>query len=190
MTNPTPDGSSTAAAVRDRRSRAAHLLANASRRADLEWADLSNLPDWALRTSGEIDDLAWATGAWLHADALRRCIDGRLLALLRSRLGDAALAALSKASPAPATEREMPPLDLASIQPQQLDALLLASGRECLMACIEPSSVRRCLREHWWPNASAATTVPGRAAARAIVDLALAHRKPVTEEPLPPDTTP
>jgi hypothetical protein len=125
----------------------------------------------------ELDDLAWAAAAWLHAHELRRCIDGRVLTLLRARLGETAFAVLRcVSSPADAAGRTPPALDLAAMPAPQLDALLLSLGRDCLLASVEPPSLRRCLREHWWPAASGPVQAPSTAVARAAVQAAMDHR--------------
>lgn len=165
-----------ASATRERRSRAARLLADASRRADLEWADLAHLPDWAHRPVDELDQLAWAAAAWLHAHELRRCIDGPVLSLLRTRLGKTAFAVLmSAALPADAAGHHQPALHLAAMPVSQIDTLLLSLGRDCLLASVEPPALRRCLREHWWPTARGPVQAPSAAVARAAVQAAMVH---------------
>jgi hypothetical protein len=167
--------------MRERRREVAHLLVDAALRADLDWVDLAHLPDWADRPADQLDALAWAAAAWLHAHELRRCIDGPVLSLLRTRLGEAAFAALRSTSPVADAAEPMPPaLDLAAMSAPQLDALLLSRGRDCLLASIESSALRRCLREHWWPGASGSVNAPSPAMAKAAVQAALSHMPPVT----------
>ncbi|HET9642764.1 MAG TPA: hypothetical protein VFP68_05300 [Burkholderiaceae bacterium] len=174
--NNTTSPDTTARAVRERRREVAHLLVDAALRADLEWADLAHLPDWADRPADELDALAWATAAWLHAHELRRCIDGPVLSLLRTRLGESAFAALrSTPPPGGAPESTPPSLDLAAMSAPQLDALLLSRGRDCLLASVESSALRRCLREHWWQAVSGPVIAPSTALAQAAVRAALDH---------------
>ena len=139
------------ALARHRRTRAARALAGAGSRGSIVWAELSQFPEWAFASDGMRDTLAWASGAWRHRDALRRCIDGGLLDRVRARLGNTAFSVLMEA---PASESVVDHETLATMceSPQALEAALPVSGREWLLASVGSSSLRRCLRELWWPN--------------------------------------
>ena len=139
------------ALARRQRARAARVLAGAGSRASIEWTELSRFPEWAFASAAVLDTLAWAAGAWRHGDALRRCIDGRLLDLVHKRLGSTAFAYLMDA-PVGESAADKHTLDIMRNSPQLLDETLRLSGREWLLASVDSSSLRRCLRELWWPD--------------------------------------
>lgn len=173
---------SPAMAARQRRYQAAYCLHGTAERGALAWEDLVHWPDWGTLPSDALDRLAWAAGAWAHAHELRRCIDGRLLTLLRHQLGSAGFAALLEAGDPPEPlRRALVPQDealaqrLAASDPQPWDQRLHEVGRECLLATIGSAPLRHCLRLRHWPDApDAALVLPGDEAA-AIVRLAWAR---------------
>lgn len=181
-----------AASLRAHRSRVAAMLAAGPERARFQWNELAQCPAWALEPMAQIDALAWGCGAWAHARELRRCIDGRVLAWVRERLGDAGFAALMDGPAVVASDivaDDMDADDMAadekagisawdgdSIDPADLNAVFMAAGREWLLATIDASAWRQYLRAQWWPGMHAAAKLPQRRDAQAILDLALAHR--------------
>lgn len=141
--------------ARRRRARAAHVLAGAGSRSGVAWPELSQCPEWAERafaSDGLRDTLTWAAGTWRNANALHRCIDGRVLGRVCERLGETAFAVLMQTPPESDRPVDAQLLETMNRTPQQLDAALAVSGREWLLASISSSSLRRCLREVCWPD--------------------------------------
>lgn len=172
-----PGGS--AAATRKRRALAAHLLQGASCRGDIDWADLTQLPEWAAESPQSVAELAWLVGVWLHADGLRRSIDARLLARLKSRLGDTAFAAVMQPTTPIAQDTAPSPPAPDTFD----DDSLTQAGRHVLLASISSTPLRLALRDLWSTCMHAAgPRAPARAAAQALVDLAIAHRPPRSKE--------
>ena len=75
----------TATTTRARRAAAARALADAPRRAQLGWADLSAWPAWADQPEAARQAWLLQVGAWAQAPALRQCIDGRVLQQLAAQ---------------------------------------------------------------------------------------------------------
>lgn len=157
---------------RARRSAAARWLAASPRRAELGWADLAAWPDWAALPPDRLQQLAFATGAWVHAESLRRCIDGRVLKHLRDRLGEAAMHSLMQA---PEEPQAAMPLLLGDLDVPLLDTLLPAIGRDWLLASVASPLLRDALREQLWPAAGPAVRAINAGAAASAVAQALRH---------------
>jgi hypothetical protein len=155
---------------RARRGAAARWLAASPRRAELAWADLAAWPGWADLPPDRLQQLAFAAGAWAHADTVRRCIDGRVLKHLRSRLGESALRSLMQP---PEEPQAAMPLLLGDLDAALLDTLLPAIGRDWLLASVASPLLREALREQLWPAAGPALRAINGAAAASVVALAL-----------------
>lgn len=167
-------GSTSAADRRDARARAARWLmeTSASSAADspalaaLGWDGLAMLPDWAHDDPSRLAELAWHVGAWSHAAALRRCIDGQLLTQLRMRLGIATFDALMQHDgPEVDPNREALAITTASIERR---------GAELLLGTIPNGALRELVRERLWPRADM-LRVPPVAQAEALVSIARRH---------------
>jgi hypothetical protein len=130
-----------AAPLRARREAAALWLSQRSLRADVAWPDLTALPAWALADAEHLDALAVHTGAWRHADTLRRCIDGRTRRALRALLGQHAFQVLMADDAAPS----------APELPGDWPLWLRDEGRGCLLASIERPRLRLALHRTLWP---------------------------------------
>ncbi len=165
---PTPETS-----PRARRGAAERWLAASPRRAELGWADLAAWPAWADFPPAALQQLAHATGARVHAEALRRCIDGRVLKHVRDRLGEGAMRSLMDM---PDEQPSAPlPLLLGEIDTALLDALLPAVGRDWLLASVASPVLREALREQLWPATGPQVRVINGAAAAAVVAAAMSH---------------
>lgn len=130
------------AVQRQRRANAARALAADPRRAQLGWDDLAAWPEWAALEPDARRAFAQRVGAWWHAGAIRRSIDGARLKRVRQLLGDAAFTRLMAGSdpePAPLPEGE-------------LDAALAAAGLEVLLASVGSPLLRLLLRERCAPQ--------------------------------------
>lgn len=147
-----------------RRAQAARLLRSSPRRQDIAWADLALVPDWALEDHRAMDLLATAVGVRVHASALRRCIDGRVLKHLCARLGEAAMEALVR-------DDDADLVGLESLDPieRDIDNRLHAAGRDWLLASVELPVLREALRESLWPQAGPnLRALNAKAAARVV----------------------
>lgn len=161
----------TAAGRRARRIAAAQLFSACPFRGDLEWSHFEHLPDWAALPPQAVANFEWVTGAWAHAYSLHRCIDGKILAAVRQRLGDGGMAALMKAGETTA-ERQADnlQLDVSDYRPKDLDGVFSTTGREWLLASVTSPMLRRALRERFWPGTTEVVErVPGTASAQALV---------------------
>jgi hypothetical protein len=163
--------------ARVRRAGAARLLAATPGRAAVPWQDLSALPDWASWPAERLEALAWAAGAWRHAAALRRCIDGRVLAMLRERLGPHAAQQLSASTGCEeASQPASDPCRFEASSPAQIDTWLRNSGRSALLDGIPSDPLRSSLRAALWQQAAdAAHPALPATDARALTLHALAH---------------
>lgn len=170
-----------AAALRQARQRAMGLLAACPSRSHLTWSDLGQLPDWACMPLEALEAMAWRAGAWAYADELRRCIDGRVLKVLRECLGDDMLAALMKGKVATGDLGiDLPPLVVISapirwgrpaFEPGNWMDQIASAGRECVLASVPSRTLRQALRELLWPETAAAPAgakEPNTAAAQAV----------------------
>jgi len=135
--------------LRRRRAEAARALAADGRRSQATWDDLSAWPDWAALDAAALQSLAWHCGAWRHAAALRRCIDGKLLQPLQRRLGDARFGALMALADEAHDDTALP-------HAPALDHWLTAEGHEVLLASV-PSPL---LRLHWREQLAPQTLPP------------------------------
>jgi len=116
----------------------------------MAWDDLGQLPDWVFAGPEAIDRLVAHVGAWAHAAALRQCIDGRVLAAVRSRTGDAAFAALMAAND------EFAVAAPSFTDGASVDAVLEAMdgrARAVLLGSIAHGALREAVRERLWPDA-------------------------------------
>lgn len=141
--------------LRQRRANAARVLAADPRRAQLGWDDLAAWPDWAALEAGPRRALAQRVGAWLHAGAVRRSIDGAQLKAVRRVLRDAGFTRLMAG-----TEPEVAPLPAG-----ELDDWLADQGQEALLAAAASPLVRLLLRERVAPGTL--PPIPALDAARA-----------------------
>lgn len=130
------------ALLRQRRAQAARALAADPRRAQLGWDDLAAWPDWAALAPDARRALAQRAGAWLHAGAIRRSIDGAQLKAVRRLLGDAAFTRLMAGS-----EPAQGPLPDG-----ELEAWLADQGHEALLASVASPLLRLLLRERVAPR--------------------------------------
>lgn len=170
------------AALRQRRSRAAHSLATHERRAQLGWDDLAAWPEWADGADevSEIDRpaavaaLALRAGAVWHAAALRRCIHGPTLKRLQQCLGDDTLQAVVidtvSATVIDTIGGDTAAADTAPLpEPGRVQAWLQAQGAEVMLAALPSPLLRVALRERLWPKALQQLPSPGtQAAAQAL----------------------
>jgi hypothetical protein len=136
------DGLPGAAALRAQRAAAARWLDHRGIGADLSWSDLTGLPAWAWADPVRLDAWALHTGAWRHAQTLRRCIDGRTRAALRAALGASTFDALM------ADEVTARAPDLPVLWP----IWLRDEGCACLLASVAPKRLRLALQHHLWPH--------------------------------------
>lgn len=138
-----------ATTARARRAAAARVLADAPRRAQLGWSDLSAWPAWAQLPAAERDTWLCAVGAWFHAAALRQCIDGRVLQQLQALIGSSEATRLLQAGDdAGASAAPHAPPWTATTLP----ALLAQAGREAALAAVPSPVLRLMLREAFWPD--------------------------------------
>ena len=175
------------AALRQRRSRAAHSLATHERRAQLGWDDLAAWPEWADGADevSEIDRpaavaaLALRAGAVWHAAALRRCIHGPTLKRLQQCLGDDTLQAVVSATVIDTTVIDTIGGDTAAAdtaplpEPGRVQAWLQAQGAEVMLAALPSPLLRVALRERLWPKALQQLPSPGTQAAAHALQRAL-----------------
>ncbi|RQP21265.1 hypothetical protein [Piscinibacter terrae] len=155
---------------RRHRTQAARLLAMSPRRRDIAWRDLALVPDWALGERTAVNRLAVAAGVRAHAAALRRCIDGRVLKHLCAQLGEPAMDALIGHDDADAATG-METLDPIE---HDIDARLLATGRDWLLASVESPVLRESLRELLWPDAGPGLRALNAKSAARVVEAARA----------------
>lgn len=173
-----PGPSGAAAAQRARRAVQARWLtaldggavASSTTLAAVGWDDLGQLPDWVMADAPSIARLVAHVGAWAHAAALRQCIDGRVLAAVRARIGDAPFAALmaSSAEPAVNDATELHDVDSALIA-------MDARAQAVLLGAITQSALREAVRERVWPDAPPLLRPDAAADAQALVALARQH---------------
>ena len=164
------------AALRQRRSRAAHSLATHERRAQLGWDDLAAWPDWADGNNGAdetqppaaVSALALRVGAVWHAAALRRCIHGPTLKCLQHSLGDDTLQALTGGDSDSAAADTVPLPESG-----QVHDWLQAQGAEEMLAALPSPLLRVALRERLWPKALQQLPSPGTQAAAQALQRAL-----------------
>jgi hypothetical protein len=169
--------------ARQHRARVAQMLAAAPSHGDVAWNELAQFPDWAFVDATMRDDLAWAAGAWRHAQALRLCIDGVLLSHVRARLGDAAFSALMDDDAPAHAPTDAPISDLPLRSLSELDSLFTRTGREWLLASMATLSLRRCARQLWWPDMPAPEfPAAWHAVAQADVAAAVEHILGIEDE--------
>ena len=163
------------ASRRAHRTAAARWLAGQAFRKAVEWHDLAALPAWVCADAARLDAWALHAGAWLHADRLRRCIDGRTLEALCVDLGAPAFAALLADEPA----AEVPAL------PASWPAWLRDEGRACLLASIASGRLRAGVQLALWPGLSPVTpgTWPAGTAAAIVAQAAVFLTAPVGARP-------
>lgn len=164
----------TATTTRARRAAAARALADAPRRAQLGWADLSAWPAWADRPEAEREAWLLQVGAWALAPALRQCIDGRVLQQLAALLGAEAAARLLQAGDEAV---DTPPATGRELTAATLPALLAQAGREAALAAVPSPVLRLLLREAFWPDTLAPVPAIDTATAVAAVAAASEHRQ-------------
>ena len=164
----------TATTTRARRAAAARALADAPRRAQLGWADLSAWPTWADQPEAARQAWLLQVGAWAQAPALRQCIDGRVLQQLAVLIGAQAAARLLQAGDEPSATS---PTHGRELTAATLPALLAEAGREAALAAVPSPVLRLVLREAFWPDTLA--PLPAIDTATALAAVAAAS------EPLP-----
>ena len=131
------------ALLRQRRADAARALADDPRRAQLGWDDLAAWPEWAALDAGARDALAARAGAWLHAGALQRCINGPVLQQAQGLLGLETFQRLMATPQVASSELPAAP---------ELASWLQAQGLEALLASVPSPVLRVLLRERHSPH--------------------------------------
>lgn len=137
--------------------------------AAIDWDELGHLPDWALGDAVSIERLVAHVGAWSQRAVLRQCIDGRVLAAVRARIGDAAFVALMTHDAADSPGAE---------PPEGVDAALAAMdarAQAVLLGAIAHGALREAVRERLFPDAPPLLRPDAAADAQALVALALDH---------------
>ena len=135
--------SATHRALRQRRARAAAVLRDDARRAQLGWHDLAAWPDWAALEPRALQTLARRCGAWRQAGAWRRCIHGPLLQALQDAVGADCVVRVLAGEPGPAAA--LPGVDA-------LPEALRSDGLEVLLATVPSPLLRVLLRERLAPQ--------------------------------------
>lgn len=135
---------------------AARLLAEVPSLSEIEWDDLLTVPTWALdRTDDALALDTLCVGAWAHLDAIRRCIDGRLMAHLAGLLGQQEVG-LMLSSERLRDEAGAPLATLPDILSGRdvagLRQHLMFVGQWCLLLEVGRYRVRRALAQALWPH--------------------------------------
>jgi len=129
--------------LRQRRARAAMVLRDDERRAQVGWHDLAAWPDWAALDLPALETLARRCGAWRHAGAWRRCISGPLLQALQAQVGERCVQQVMASTDGPAGA--LPDADA-------LPGWLREQGLEVLFASVASPLLRVMLRERLAPG--------------------------------------
>lgn len=142
--------------MRRRIGAAARLLADIPSRSEIEWDDLLAVPVWAFdQADAALTIETLCVGAWAHLDAIRRCIDGRLIAHLAGLLGQHEVDRILS-SERLRDEEGFPmatlPDMLSGRDVAGLRQHLMFVGQWCLLLDIGRHRVRKAVAQALWPH--------------------------------------